>query len=143
MSIEFYSKSEKYNEFSNFHNSPFILKDKEWKTVEHYFQAQKFPNDLVLQEKIRSTSSPTIAKRLGRTKTPAFRNDWEQVKESVMKDALHAKFTQNKELYNLLKETNNLILKENSPRDLYWGIGKSKTGKNRLGVLLMEIRSEI
>jgi ribA/ribD-fused uncharacterized protein len=143
MSIEFYSKSNQFYELSNFHICPFILDNKEWSTVEHYFQTQKFPTDNILQDKIRLCKSPTIAKRLGRTKTTHFRADWEHVKESVMKDALKAKFIQNKNLNSLLKETKDLILKENSPNDTFWGIGKSKTGKNRLGILLMEIRSEL
>ena len=143
MSIKFYSKSEHYYEFSNFYNSPFVLDDLVWPTVEHYFQAQKFPTYKGLQEKIRYTKSPTIAKRLGSTKTTHFRTDWETVKETVMKNALRAKFTQNKELSNMLKETKDLILKEKSPRDNYWGIGSSGKGKNRLGILLMEIRSEL
>lgn len=143
MSIEFYYKSEKYYELTNFHVCSFNLDNKIWQTVEHYFQAQKYPSDINLQETIRLAKSPFIAKRLGRSITPHFRSDWEEVKENIMKKGLIAKFTQNNELYNMLKETNNLILKEKSPADYYWGIGTSGKGKNRLGILLMEVRSEI
>ncbi len=42
MTIYFYSTKEAYGEFSNFKAYPFELKGKTWRTVEHYFQAQKF-----------------------------------------------------------------------------------------------------
>ena len=32
------------------------------------------------------------------------------------------------------------LLVENAPGDAYWGVGKDGNGKNRLGVLLMEVR---
>jgi len=143
MPIYFYSKATTYYELSNFHYSPFVLDNKTWPTVEHYFQAQKFPTDPTLQEKIRLASSPFVAKKLGRTKTLHFMASWEENKEGVMKKALTAKFTQNSALRDLLKGTGSEQLYENSPRDYYWGVGAAKTGKNRLGVLLMEIRETI
>ena len=52
MSIEFSSKTDTYYQFSNFYLSKMIINNIEWKSVEHYFQAQKFPTDKILQEKI-------------------------------------------------------------------------------------------
>jgi len=66
--------------------------------------------------------------------------DWEEVKEDVMRRALRAKFTQHDDLRVLLLETGEAVIVENAPGDLYWGIGRDGTGKNRLGALLMELR---
>jgi len=139
--IEFSSKIEKYTGLSNFYNSPFTIDGLQYTTVEHYFQEQKFPTDPDLQSKIRNAPTPQKAKLLGKTKTAHFREDWESVKEEIMLKALLAKFNQNPVLSDLLKSTNNAILKEKSPWDSYWGIGRYGKGKNRLGILLMEVRS--
>ena len=40
MSIEFSSKTDTYYQFSNFYLSKIIIDNIEWKSVEHYFQAQ-------------------------------------------------------------------------------------------------------
>lgn len=141
--IEFSSKSPTYSEFSNFHSSPFTLKGKEWPTVEHYFQAEKFTEDSELQERIRLSVSPAAAKKLGRTRTPHFRSNWEAVKEGVMLEGLRAKFTQNMELGKLLKSTGSVPLKEKAFWDSFWGTGRTGTGKNRMGVLLEKVRAEI
>lgn len=138
--IFFFRKAEHYSEFSNFAPSEFEADGVCWPTVEHYFQAQKF-EDMVYRERIRSAHSPMNAKTLGQTRQVPIRSDWENVKE-VMKTALRLKF-QNPRLRSLLLSTKNRMLVEDSPYDRYWGGGKDRTGKNRLGVLLMEIRDEI
>ena len=56
-----------------------------------------------------------------------------------MYQGLHAKFTQNGDLGDLLKSTAGYLLCEKSPRDRYWG-GLVKGAQNRLGVLLMWLR---
>jgi ribA/ribD-fused uncharacterized protein len=67
MAITFYSTKDSYGEFSNFSKHPFELDGLMWPTSEHYFQAQKF-EDKAYQEKIRTTASPMIAARLGRSR---------------------------------------------------------------------------
>ena len=58
--------------------------------------------------------------------------------------ALKAKFKQNDKLKEqLLFATGDEELIEDSPYDYYWGIGRNKTGKNRLGILLMKLREEL
>lgn len=70
-----------------------------------------------------------------------MRDDWELIKDDIMKKGLMAKFTQNKELANKLLETGDKILIEDSPYDSYWG--NAKNGKNMLGKLLMDVRQNI
>ena len=115
--LEFNSKSAAFSELSNFHWSPFTLEEKVWPTVEHYFQAQKFPADPDLQERVRSAKSALSAKRLGRTKTTAFRSDWETVKDEVMEKGIKAKFQQNSVLAARLLDTGDYWLIEKSRSD--------------------------
>jgi ribA/ribD-fused uncharacterized protein len=137
--IHFSSKSPTFKEFSNFHKAKFLLDGKEWPTVEHYFQAQKFQTSPEYQEKIRSASEASKAKTLGSSKEYPIRNDWDTYREEVMKKALNAKFQQNLPLRDLLLSTKNSPLVE-ATTDPYWGEGRNKKGKNRLGLLLMELR---
>ena len=141
--IEFNSKSASYSELSNFHLSPFMLEGKMWPTVEHYFQAQKFPADPELQERIRAAKTSLGAKRLGRTKTPAFRSDWEIVKDELMEKGIKAKFQQNPVLATLLVGTGSAWLIEKAPRDSYWGSGPNGCGKNKTGHIIMRVRSAL
>ena len=141
--IEFNSKSATYTELSNFHLSSFMLEGKMWPTVEHYFQAQKFPADPELQERIRAAKTSLGAKRLGRTKTPAFRSDWEIVKDELMEKGIKAKFQQNPVLATLLLNTGDHWLIEKAPRDSYWGSGPNGCGLNKTGRILMKIRREL
>jgi ribA/ribD-fused uncharacterized protein len=140
--VEFNSKSASYNELSNFHKAKFLLDGKEWPTVEHYFHAQKFPTSPEYQEKIRGASEPTRAKTFGASKEFPLRNDWETYREEVMRKALKAKFEQNPNLKQLLVSTTGRPLVEDTS-DAYWGQGRNKKGKNRLGLLLMELRDTL
>lgn len=57
---------------------------------------------------------------------------------------LRAKFEQNEVILKKLLDTGNRELREHTGRDKYWGDGGAKnTGKNRLGVLLMQVREEL
>jgi len=140
-SIKFYSVNEAYGEFSNFAIYPIKLKGKIWPTTEHYFQAQKFVGT-DHEEKIRKVSKPMQAAQLGRTRKVRIRKNWDSMKDNIMFEALKAKFSQHKELRLLLIETGDKILIEHTENDDYWGDGGNGKGKNRLGKLLMKLRSE-
>ena len=75
-------------------------------------------------------------------KVKMFRTEeWPEIKEHIMMRGLRAKFTQNQDIKAKLLATENRLLREHTGRDKYWGDGGKKfTGKNRLGVLLMELR---
>lgn len=74
MAICFHSKSAEFSWLSNFFRAPIRMNEQEYLTVEHWFQSQKF-SDGLLQENIRMTPSPAMAKKLGRTRHPSFRSD--------------------------------------------------------------------
>ena len=137
--IEFYSPSKKYFELSNFYKSPFILDDKEWKTIEHYFQAQKSTDEKV-QERIRNLETPSEAKSMGRV--IELRPNWDTLKISVMEKACFAKFSQNKDLKELLLSTGSKKLREHTGNDKFWGDGGDGSGENHLGIILMNLRAE-
>lgn len=59
-----------------------------------------------------------------------------------MLEALRCKFLANEELHKLLMATDPYPLVSVKP-DKYWGAGQDGTGLNRLGQLLMELRSEL
>lgn len=138
--IKFYSAEGEYGEFSNFSRYSISMNGKTWPTSEHYFQAQKFP-DVSYREKIRKAKTPSIAAKLGRTRTEKIRPDWESVKVQVMRDAVTAKFKQHKDLQDLLLSTGSAKLIEDTTDDDYWGIGSDGRGKNMLGRILMEVRA--
>lgn len=79
--------------------------------------------------------------KINEYKNIKIRNDWDIIKNDVMRKGLMAKFTQNDILKKKLLDTQNKILVENSPYDSYWG--NAKCGQNMLGKLLMEIRENI
>jgi ribA/ribD-fused uncharacterized protein len=140
--IHFYATGDAYGEFSNFAAFPIEVDGKSWPTSEHYFQAQKFAGT-EHEEAIRTTRSPMIAARMGRDRKRALRADWEEVKDEVMATALRAKFTQHPRLASLLLSTGDALLVEHTKNDSYWADGGDGAGQNRLGILLMRVRTEL
>lgn len=140
--IHFYSLNDAYGEFSNFAAYPIRLDGQVWPTTEHYFQAQKFQDD-VQQEEIRTATSPMIAARMGRSRKRPLRKDWESVKDQIMRKAVAAKFTQHDDLRALLLSTGDATLVEHTANDSYWGDGGDGSGKNMLGRILMEVRGQL
>lgn len=111
-----------------------------WPTVEHYYQAMKFPQDPAWQEEIRMASTPAKAKKMGLTRDHPVRGDWEAIRDRVMRIALDAKFRQNPAQLALLQETGAARLEDRSVGDLYWGTGPRGNGRNRMGELLEQMR---
>jgi hypothetical protein len=57
--------------------------------------------------------------------------------------ALMQKFAAHEDIRVLLLSTGEETLIEKASMDYYWGCGRSGTGKNRLGVLLMQVRAAL
>lgn len=141
--VRFFSKlPNDYRGFSNFAPAPIVVSGKRYPTVEHFFQASKFPANLEWQEAIRVSPTPAKAKQLGTEKDKEKRPDWEAQKESIMLTGLRAKFQQNSGLLDQLKATEPRPLIEAST-DAYWGEGRTGKGKNRMGKLLEQVRTEL
>lgn len=142
MAIEFYSKTTAYHELSNFSPHGIEMEGRWYPTIEHYFQAMKFPGS-DYAEKIRLAAKPAVAKQLGRSRKVLLRSDWEEVKIDIMRAAVRKKFRTHAELTQLLLDTGDEELIEAAPMDYFWGRGKSGSGQNWLGKILMEVRSEL
>jgi ribA/ribD-fused uncharacterized protein len=142
-SIRFYHSDQPWGELSNFSRHPVFLHARIWPTVEHYYQAQKFA-DTPHEEVIRRCPTPMLAKQRAREIAEASRRpDWSIVKEQVMLQGLRAKFLQHPDLRSTLLRSGNRLLVEHTEHDNYWGDAGDGTGRNRLGHLLMQVRSEL
>ena len=80
---------------------------------------------------------------MGRNRNLPLRKDWEEVKDGIMKKAVLEKFKQNKEICKVLFSTGEENIIERTTNDYYWGCGKDGSGKNMLGIILMEVRKEL
>jgi hypothetical protein len=129
----------KYRGGLNGYDYSIVIGKKRWPTSEHYFQAQKF-RDRKNQEDIRKANSPMLAARWGRDRKRKLRRDWESVKVNVMREAVLAKFTQHRDLRELLMSTGDATIVEHTDHDDYWGDGGDGRGKNMLGRILLDVR---
>lgn len=141
-SIKFYRVNEPYGYLSNFSRHPISVDGKTWPSTEHYFQAMKFVG-MEKEELIRLAKSPRDAANLGRVQDVPLREDWESVKDEVMRKAVYAKFSQHADLKAQLLSSGEEELIEATTTDHYWGCGDTGDGKNMLGQILMRIRSEL
>ena len=110
-------------------------------SVQHAYQAAKFPEGSQRRLEIRDATTPGKAKRIG-SRVSGVNPNWSNLKLTVMMDLLREKF-KNKECRDLLLSTRGRRLVAGSyERNTYWGIYKGK-GSNHLGNLLMLEREEI
>jgi len=137
--------------YSNWFQIPYTNNDQEYACVEQEFMHQKalLFGDNEIAEKIMSTSSPQLMKKLGRRVHNFSQSEWDKHKYEIVKSACLAKFYQNPALAKSLMATGNCTIVEASPFDTIWGIGFSRStalntqkywGQNLLGKILMEIR---
>ena len=141
MTIYFYAIEEKpYGCFSNFSPHGFELDGLWWATSEHYFQAQKFAGTKHLEE-IRLAKTPGDAANMGRSRDRPLRQDWEKIKEDMMQRGVLCKFQTHQDIKEVLLNTGDEQIVENATQDYYWGCGADGSGKNRLGEILMDIRT--
>jgi len=140
--INFYRTGDEYGCFSNFAAYPVEIRGQVWPTSEHFFQAQKFAGSQH-EEAIRSVKSPMIAARIGRNRSKPIRPDWEQVKDDIMREAVRSKFSQHRDLREILLATGDALIVEHTKNDSYWGDGGDGSGRNMLGRILAEVRVEL
>ncbi len=139
MTIYFYTKNQPYYEFSNFAPFGIEMDGIWWSTVENYYQAMKF-NDESYIKKIRKVQTPKEAGNLGKSRNIKIKENWDEIKYDIMFEAVLKKFQTHSKLKDLLINTGDALLAENSPFDYYWGIGANGSGLNMLGKILMKVR---
>lgn len=137
-----------YRFLSNFYEGDYIpYADYNFKTGEHLYQCLKTTKTDEIA-KIIFAPTPGEAKRLGQKVT--LRDNWDQVKIEAMRLTLGAKFISSPELTWLLISTDSAVLIEgNTWHDQIWGdctCGRKQCiepGKNLLGTLLMQLRTDL
>lgn len=136
-----------YYFLSNFSTSRIEYDGYVYNNVEAAFHAQK--NSSHEYKTMMQHQDSKNAKREGRK--ILLRKDWAQVKDQIMHDIVLAKFTQNPDLKaKLIATGDEYLLEGNTWHDNYWGVclcnGSKcldKVGKNKLGLILMEVRKEL
>lgn len=115
-------------------------------TVEHLYQACRFPGYPQIQYDILSEPSPMKAKWIGRKFIDSTRSDWKTECFNVMKWCLVIKLSQNWETFGrLLESTGKMNIVELAPKGKIWGAkqtGNKLEGVNALGRLIMKVREE-
>lgn len=127
---------------SNFSSFAVYFGGRRFQTSEHAYQAQKFAKGSAIHHDVAEAMSAHEAMTLARQYKTAMLPAWDDVKRAIMKDIVAAKLSQHKYIQRKLRETGNRELIEVSPIDAYWGWGPNKTGRNELGKIWMELRSE-
>ncbi|AYN69063.1 NADAR family protein [Euzebyella marina] len=116
-------------------------------SAEALYQACRFPLFPAIQQEIIEQNSPMTAKMKSRKYLQYTRQDWEEVKYSIMYWVLKVKLSQNfDEFSKILINTNSKAIVELSDKDKDWAAVEVEknllVGKNALGRLLMQLREE-
>lgn len=124
---------------SNFHPASVELDGAVYPSVEHAYQAAKSLDPRV-RERIRATSTPGEAKRMGGAAD--LRADWERMKISIMTGLLRRKFAHPALARRLLGTGEAALVEGNQHGDVFWGTVNGR-GRNELGKGLMRVREEL
>jgi hypothetical protein len=130
----------KYNCFSNFSAYQIEFEGEVYPTSEHAYQAAKF-SDKVVKQQIQQARSAQEAFHLGQQ--PGRRDDWQDVKVSIMESILRNKLDQHSFIQKKLIATGDRQIIEASPVDSFWGWGPHQDGENMLGKIWMKLRDEL
>jgi ribA/ribD-fused uncharacterized protein len=143
--------------FSQWHPSKFMVDALKFDCAEQYMMYQKavlFGDFQTAQKIIRTKNNPRNVKQLGR-EVSGFREEiWNPMSWLIVRDGSIAKFSQNRDLFDILVATKGTTLVECSPTDKIWGIGRgikdplalkreTWNGQNRLGEVLTQVRNVI
>ena len=149
-SIVFFKTKEEFGGLSNMAGGyPLQVNGIDIRSSEALYQACRFPHRSDLQSLIIEQKSPMTAKMKTKPYRKFTRPDWDQMRIEIMRWCLKVKLAQNwLKFSNLLIETGDRPIVEQSRRDDFWGAvpandEKTLVGRNALGRLLMELREAI
>lgn len=117
--------------------------DKKYHSVEHMYQCLKANNEEDWN-KVYASRTPADARKNGQSLTLSPR--WHDDKDTFMEMCVLMKFSQNKDLQEMLLATDGFELVEFAPWDKqgsYWGVNKEGKGENKLGQILMTVRARL
>lgn len=128
-----------YYLFSNFSAHEVVYQGVTYKTSEHAYQTAKF-SDPMMREKIMNAPSAFLSRELGQAQL-GLTGNFDKV--AVMTDIMRAKLQQHFDVKQMLLQTGDAEIIKNHPDDYFWGSGADGTGKNMMGKIWMQLRSEI
>lgn len=145
--IRFYRANEKpYGALSNLYRRDIVFEGELFVTSEHAYQAGKARKPAVRKWLMEAPSPALLAMAAHGLYYWDVAPGWSTKKFDRMRAVLRAKFTQHKDLRDLLISTGNARLIESATVDnevnRLWG-EVNGVGRNMLGVLLMELRSKL
>jgi len=148
-SIVFCKTKERFGGLSNMAAGfPIRINNIDIMTSEALYQACRFPHLPEVQQVIIEQRSPMTAKMKSKAHRKNSRPDWDYVCVKIMRWCLQVKLAQNWDVFSdLLLSTGEYSIVEESHKDDFWGAKVSDNdiliGRNLLGRLLMELRTEI
>lgn len=89
--IRFYKEFGENGYLATYSNHGFYKDGIYWRTSEHYYQAQKFDN-LEIKQKIANAATSKEASNIGRDRNLPLRENWDEIKNSIMFEAVYYKF---------------------------------------------------
>lgn len=145
--IRFYRASEKpFGVFSNLYKREIIFEGETFATSEHAYQAGKARKPAVKKWLMDAPSPSLLAMAAHGLYYWDVAPGWSKTKFDRMRAVLRAKFTQHEDLKEALLGTGNVRLVESATVDntvnRLWG-EVNGVGKNTLGIMLMELRTEL
>jgi ribA/ribD-fused uncharacterized protein len=138
---------------SNFYPHPVDFEGIIYPSSEHAFQAAKTNLSI---ERLRIRDQPSASKAKSEGRKLKLREDWEEVKDEVMYQICKEKFKDPSLAKKLLATAPRKLIEGNWWGDIYWGIADTTAysrrhdriltkgeGQNKLGEILMRVRSEL
>ncbi len=126
--------------FSNFTAFPVTIENMgTFPTAEAALQAYKDPNNKEYVKKQIESRSPLSSKNMGMK--AKLRDDWKDIRETIMYNILVCKFLQHPRLQDVLLATGLSPIVHRTRGDNVWGVGGGK-GSNILGKLLVKLRTQ-
>ena len=140
MAIEFYKQFGELGYLANYSEYGFYKDGVFYKTVEHFYQSEKY-DKTDLKAKIIKAKTAKEAAAIGRDRNNTRIPNFKLIKNNVMLDGVLEKFRQNEDIQNKLIETRDETIVEKTIDEYYWGVGKDYSGANNFGKILMKARS--
>ena len=145
--IRFYRANENpYGAFSNLYRREISFEGEKFATSEHAYQAGKARKPQVKEWLMNAPTPSLLAMAAHGLYSWDIAPGWSKNRFERMRQVLRAKFTQHQDLRELLLATGDARLVESATVDntvnRLWGEVNGR-GKNMLGVLLMELRTEL
>lgn len=131
-----------YRWLSNFWFVDIELDGRIYPSVEHAYASAKCDEEWWKKLCSMRENPPGTIKRKG--KTIKIKDNWEDIKLSIMEDCVRKKFSQEPYKTKLLNTGNEFIQEGNMWYDTFWGVDlRTNKGENNLGKIIMRIRSEL